>query len=653
MLTTAPDHPDVIPPDDLRPVRAHTTPRGFRLLFVSLLVVLSTVFVGVGSAAALIQLAVPIAATALRIAPSALRVVAPQAAKGMTPMTGALGGGLALAAAGLFDYLTEDEWDEDAIWKKVGIKMPWDAKADLTTGDRNPGTKSAHAAITITGYQWTTYPFEGGEHPTLRIEGTCAPVTSATGYCPANGADAWVGGNVDWQCYEVATGAYRWSVNALQVNARQRDSSGRPPCAIYRNGRWMVDQLVAMMPSNNGSGLIRVTNPEKIMNPDFDPSGATPGAGAATAITATSQCVDPATGVETSYSVTSDGVDTMPVAPCPRGHTPKKSSWVAETPSGAREMGGTEYDFSEFPECADMSCYLQVKVDGIPCQVGVDRCYDWMRVEPKNRVECQFGPYALGLEQCRDLEWAYRSGAGMTPSDAPAPGGAPALNPDGSPNPQAPTRLVPSDPEGKPAPEVAPGTPFRPDPYPPGNPGPNPNPDPPSNPDPTTVQPPPPVWNPPVPGNPPDLDSPAKNCIAAMASWNPVDWVYVPVKCALTWAFVPKTAAVQASVATARSNIDNAGLTAWTNVPGDLMGNIPEGGGCMGPALTMPDALGGRTYYPLNACSDPMSRYADMSRALISVVVVVLGGYAGLNGLSVSLTGYRLIERESKGTVTT
>jgi hypothetical protein len=39
-------------------------------------------------------------------------------------------------------------------------------------------------------------------------------------------------------------------------------------------------------------------------------------------------------------------------------------------------------------------------------------------------------------------------------------------------------------------------------------------------------------------GDDPD-DATGNSCMGAAWSWNPVNWVYVPIKCALIWAFVP------------------------------------------------------------------------------------------------------------------
>jgi hypothetical protein len=129
-----------------------------------------------------------------------------------------------------------------------------------------------------------------------------------------------------------------------------------------------------------------------------------------------------------------------------------------------------------------------------------------------------------------------------------------------------------------------------------------------------------------------------------MASWNPVDWVYTPVKCALVWAFVPKNGG--GKMKDIRDKFVDGGFGPWLGIPALMLGDLPQGGGCMGPPLNMPAQLGGNTYYPLNACNDPMSKYAEMSRSVITLVVGFYGMFAIINSLSTSLTGYRMFERE-------
>lgn len=84
------------------------------------------------------------------------------------------------------------------------------------------------------------------------------------------------------------------------------------------------------------------------------------------------------------------------------------------------------------------------------------------------------------------------------------------------------------------------------------------------------------------------------NCIAGFWSWNPVDWVYVPVKCALIWAFVPTDAATTL----AQAQTDMAGRQPWSFIlagptfMSDILGGFDGADdGCTGDTVT-DDQLG-------------------------------------------------------------
>lgn len=657
---------DVVPPPVLPAVRPRSRPVAG--LFVGLVVFLVAslgMVVAAPPAAALVQLAAPIAAGALRIAPSVVKVVTGKTV--MTPTVGALGGGLALAVAGAFgnpDAPVEGEdeeshWDDDAIWKKLGIKMPWDMEAEAaeppSSQPPKPPNQYVNSEVTVKRLEWTTIDYAGKAMQTLRLEVGCSKAGNPD-RCPANATDAFVatGVTVRAKCVDPARpDTWYTQILPFQANARQRDSVGVPPCVrsaglpVNLQVQDPLSSLEVLNPATGTSVSFVVTNPEQYMNPEFDPTTATP-----PTITGSAQCANPATGESRTVTNVSQIGGVLPGVQCPPGWTPQSIGWTSTYADGtSKNLGGAQYDFTEFPACADMSCVLRVTVDGVPCRVGIDVCYDWNKVEPKSRVACEYGPYAVGLDQCRDLAGGYRTTPGLTPG--PAAPNQPQPKPNAPSNPEVPkpTRLVPSDPEGRPAPHLVPDGAPRPDPYPPTAPNPNPS---------TTVQPspspsptapptagvPPPVAIPPGSG-PPDVENPYKQCIAGMASWNPVDWVYTPVKCALTWAFVPKNGRGGQLFGEFRQKFVDSGIGPWLSVPPDLFEDLPQGGGCQGPALTMPASLGGKTYYPLNACSDPMAKYANMSRSLITVVVVFFGMFSVINSLTTSLTGYRMFERES------
>jgi hypothetical protein len=167
--------------------------------------------------------------------------------------------------------------------------------------------------------------------------------------------------------------------------------------------------------------------------------------------------------------------------------------------------------------------------------MGVSACVNWasLNQDPNwsPRISCQYGPYTLATSSCNPLEQAYE------------PGGAPATDPntDGNPDtrsdtqPDGNTQPRPStDPNAPPATGTAPGG-F-----------------------PTT-----------------GTGSPDVDCLKDAWSWTPVDWVFKPVGCALTQAFVPKTD-IQAESNSLRDESNTKVPFAWLQTP--ITG--PAGGGC-------------------------------------------------------------------------
>lgn len=120
-----------------------------------------------------------------------------------------------------------------------------------------------------------------------------------------------------------------------------------------------------------------------------------------------------------------------------------------------------------------------------------------------------------------------------------------------------------------------------------------------------------------VPQSEPD----SKNCWAGMISWNPVDWVLTPIKCAAIWAFEPTDTATWQRVGDAWHG------TAPAVVASTLSGGIemPQAGnGCSGPYVDL-KSVSGRflSYqgYPLSACGDPMRTMADRFRMVAQVLL--------------------------------
>lgn len=137
-------------------------------------------------------------------------------------------------------------------------------------------------------------------------------------------------------------------------------------------------------------------------------------------------------------------------------------------------------------------CQVRVFIQGDACSVGDLICADWQAYADAhpNRVRCKFGNYTVQLSQCRQLKHAYKNGSKT----------ATEMKPDGE---------LDLDPTTGTQPGTGTGT------------GTNPS-------SPSTS---------PTPSTNPDT----KGCFGDAFSFNPVDWVYVPVKCSLLWAFKPST----------------------------------------------------------------------------------------------------------------
>jgi hypothetical protein len=104
---------------------------------------------------------------------------------------------------------------------------------------------------------------------------------------------------------------------------------------------------------------------------------------------------------------------------------------------------------------------------------------------------------------------------------------------------------------------------------------------------------------------------------------NPSSWVLQPIKCAMTWAFVPSSA-VQTDLVT--RELDRAGIApsiaALSTAVGSLGGSES---GCVGPAINFDIQTVHQVIRPFSACTEPMSTVAGYAYALISVTTVIGG----------------------------
>jgi hypothetical protein len=317
----------------------------------------------------------------------------------------------------------------------------------------------------------------------------------------------------------------------------------------------------------------------------------------------------PLNNVTATGDTRSDGTIHSPE--CPEGYTP-----IANR-IHTRVVGDTDWNsvdgadaglaadqalFDKYAECSTYvgnqwvptgNCAVAVWIDGAVCAVGVGYCWDWQAVDQATtrQVECRWGTTVLlPLEDCAPLAEAYRTGHYANDGSG---GGWYSSNPDGSPSP-----YVGNDPSTNPY--------NPPNPNPGGGTGTNPG-------------------GTPNESGGADPDGDGENCWAAAISWNPVDWVVTPIKCALIWAFVPDAGYMGLQLGTIAKTWDGTIVGRWFGSVGDAADQLsagPAGGGCQGPGLTVSTQLvggGDQTMHPFSTCAQPMSTVAAIVRAALTV----------------------------------
>jgi len=255
-----------------------------------------------------------------------------------------------------------------------------------------------------------------------------------------------------------------------------------------------------------------------------------------------------------------------------------------------------------YPECIAAGCIYRVAVDGVACTVGRPGCSDWAAVYATSpgRVMCRYGEHAVSVDHCFFLERVYENGLpvpatlGNTDGNpATFTGTAPLPNPGSQPQPQP-----------QPIPNGAPG----------GDPG-------------------------TLPGgstgalpSPSGVPSTNGDCFGGGTfSWNPIDWVVTPVKCALAWAFVPSPAALANFSNGVGTGFAGTSLGRWSASLGGLVPAI-TGTGCAGPSLStgfmsgLPGHPIASEIHPFDACSAPMSTVAATSYMILSAGIAFYGG---------------------------
>lgn len=344
----------------------------------------------------------------------------------------------------------------------------------------------------------------------------------------------------------------------------------------------------------------------------------------------TRTCKDISTGTVSTVTGTSTTGSNNLVAPpdCPAGTYPYSQKIEATNSLTGQTVNlGTATltadAATKYAECvtSGAGCTLSVWVDGVKCSYGVDECDTWwLRSESDPaRVQCRWGIYTVAADNCAALRYAFYTpyGAVSDPTRPPRNAPVPAVSPQGDPWPQ-------NEPLPFPEPNPEPSSSSSPTAGVPGFPMNGQNPAPGSN-------------SVPSPGPNPGDDP--ENCWAAMWTWNPLDWVFTPVKCALVWGFVPRDSVFNQRGEEIRDNVWPNSVAAWT-VPFAALPDAFSTGAtdCMGPAVTLPDPFN-MTFYPANACNPPMSIVASVMKYGLSALIVVALIVRAVNSIGSSL-GY-------------
>ncbi|MCW2787147.1 MAG: hypothetical protein JWP74_3664, partial [Marmoricola sp.] len=206
-----------------------------------------------------------------------------------------------------------------------------------------------------------------------------------------------------------------------------------------------------------------------------------------------------ASKIEVPSCVQKFGTGSYPLSATMTGGSPGAEAPIIHTP--------TMNPASQYPSCFDPTtgvylgtCRVKIWVGGVPCVNGMTGCHNasqWHQDHPDTTLECRYGSYVVAYSDCAPLEHRYKANNGVHSVTKVDPGTG--LDP----NPGA-TDPDPGDPTPGPTPQCYDGctTPNIPNPL-----------------------------TPPTPTS--------SSCLSAAFSFNPVDWVYVPVKCVLSWAFDP------------------------------------------------------------------------------------------------------------------
>lgn len=258
---------------------------------------------------------------------------------------------------------------------------------------------------------------------------------------------------------------------------------------------------------------------------------------------------------------------------------------VAETPRVVRDWSGN------YPQCVNGGCRLELRklVNGteVDCFSDPDQCLSWRSEADQAEYRCYYGGGQVDLSECNIYgttfdRRAVQQGQGYANPET-------GKQPDWNPSTDAPASSRP---------EVNPGAGTQ-------------------------------YANEPVT----DPDQQPRQCFPqGWGVFNPFEWVFQPVKCALEWAFVPRQSVLREQITGVR--------TSWDDTPPAVISRrvstLPAvfesttASGCSGPGVsfTIPFMKNEASVdaHPLDACDGAMASLASISK-------VVVGGLAILGTL--------------------
>ena len=481
--------------------------------------------------------------------------------------------GMAVTAIAVLAWLAYDNRETLIPWAKNAWCFM--AGCDDRPASNGPAVLSNHHVPPAAPWTWTSYQLSPGSSPEkVSIRADCyeTPAGHTIQQTNSNLCNTYGTGGYTSVCKNTTTGDIRLNGAGTAGGvgfATNNTTSGQTPWPQPTGGNNTFSGTATgeAMLCKVGEKVIRA---QWWNNSSSSHLGVTPGIyqNGATPIwdRLDSTCRNDATGQVITVTGTQDntGSQNAQMPACPAGYTrigfDTYAGVIGDT-GGSTQMGHTDLPWNPqnnatYPECIDFAgnpkgCDLQVWVDNVKCQINAIGCWDWQTWGPAHpgRAQCKWGPYVMPLSDCDPIAELYRTGT--------------VANNDGG------GHWYSSDPSGNPSPYTGPNA--------------RPNPSEAPLPNPTN----PPGTN---PGGDPNNNGGAdpdgtENCWAAAISWNPVDWVFVPIKCALTWAFVPEPSYMADTMDSVGGSFSTTGVGQWFGAFGSIISSTSGGGAgsCAGP----------------------------------------------------------------------